>query len=217
MNIRPALALVAVASVVAGGAAVAAPKKPAAKPTCNVLEDAKDDTFLLRSQDSVGAYGPNDAALDIVGGDFGANGKLFTGVIRINKLAQAASTSPSGMSFRLQFATAAMEGKNLYLAANRINGVETFTAGERDITANLATKLADVTGVFDVAKSEVRITAPMSVFAAAGVKPGAKLLLADLDQTSSRPSGAGPSVFADVARSEKTYVVGSASCVVPGK
>lgn len=199
-------------TVLAGGA-YAAPK-----PVCNLITDDKNDTFLLRSQDTAGAYGPQEDALDMVSGDLASNAKTITGVIRVVKLSTSAATSPVGLSFRLQFALPGQVDSNLYMAANRVGGTESFAVGVRDITTNTSTKLADATGVFDVDKSEIRISAPLAAFAdAGGIKPGAKLSLADLDQTSSRPSGAGPSVFADVAVGAKTYVAGAPSCVVVGK
>lgn len=212
--LRPAVALVLCATVVAAGAATAA---PAVKPSCNLVEDAKGDTFLLRSQDTAGAYGPTESALDIVSADLSANAKSITAVIRVDKLSKSAGTAPGGLSFRVQFATPTENDENLYLNATTSGGTDVFTAGTRAITANLATKTADVTGVFDTVKNEIRITAPLSTFAAQGVKPGALLTLAGLDQTASRNAVAGKAVFADVATSEKSYKVGAPSCVVPGK
>lgn len=214
LPIRPVLAVFAAVAVVAGGAvASAAP----AKPSCNLIEDAKADTFLIRSQDSAGAYGPNESAVDIVSGDIATDGKTITAVLRIAKLAKSSGTAPTGLSFRVQFASPSQDDENMYLSAATNGTTETFAAGTRAITANLATKLADATGVFDLAKSEVRISVPLKIFAAQGLKPGTKLSMAGLDQTANRllPNGSG--VFADVATSEKTYIAGAKSCVVPGK
>ena len=201
-------------SLLAAGGALAAPK-----PVCNLIVDEKGDTFLLRTQDGAGAFGPREDALDIVGGDLASDGKVITGVLRVVKLAKSAPTSPSGVSFRLQFAMPNQEDSNLYMTANAVGGAESFAVGVRNVALNTSTKLADAKGVFDVAKSEVRISAPLSAFSSVsgGIKPGMKLTFADLDQTSSRPSGLGPSVFADVTQSPKTYTVGTPSCVAPGK
>lgn len=199
--------------VASAGIAGAAPK-----PVCNLLEDAKGDTFLLRTQDTAGVFGPQENSLDIVSGDLGSDGKTLTGVLRVEKLATTAATSPVGLSFRLQFSLPGAEDSNLYMTANLVAGAQSFAVGVRDALTNTSTKLADAKGVFDLDKSEVRISAPLSVFKpAADIKKGTKLTFAGWDQTSSRPSGAGPSVFADVARSEKTYVVGDATCVPVGK
>ncbi len=223
-----ALRLVVTGSLVltslAAGGAVAAPAKP--KPVCNLVSDAKDDTFALRSQDAQRAYGPQEDALDIVSGDLASDGKVLTAVLRVKKLALSTGSAPNGLSFRMQFTHAGLdEDTNLFLSGRSGSGNQVFTAGSRAITANLSTKLADVKGVFDVAKSEVRITAPLDVFKAlgGGIKTGTKLQFAELDQTASRfvtvnpATGADTATFADVTNSVSAYTVGAPSCVVPGK
>ena len=211
---------VVLGSVAAGGA-LAAPK-----PVCNLINDAKDDTFLVRSQDSAGAFGPQEDALDIVSGDLASDGKVLTAVLRVKKMALTAGTSPNGLSFRVQFTHSGLdEDTNLFLSGRAGSGAQVFTAGTRAITANVSTKIADVKGVFDVAKSEVRIHAPLDVFkgVGGGIKPGTKISFGELDQTASRfvavnpASGADQAVFADVTRSVNSYTVGAPSCVVPGK
>lgn len=218
--LRVAVAGALTAIAVGSGAASALTK---VAPTCNLVEDPKDDTFALRYQETVrdlggpAAYGPGEPALDIVSADVAADAKTLTAVLRVNKLAKAAQTAPGGLSFRVQFSSPTEEDENMYLSASTTGTTDTFTAGTRAITANLSTKLADATGVFDLAKSEVRISVPLATFAAAGVKAGTILSFAGLDQTSARLTPTGSSSFADVARSEKVYKVGAPSCVVPGK
>jgi hypothetical protein len=218
--LRPTLAVALCASVVAGGAAVAAPK---VAPVCNLVQDAKDDTFALRYQETIhdlggpGLYGPAEPALDIVSADVAADAKTITAVIRLNKLAKSAASAPGGLSYRVQFSAPGESDENMYLSAATTGTTDTFVAGTRAITANLSTKLADATGVFDLAKNEIRISAPLATFAAQGVKAGVPLSFSGLDQTSARLTPTGTSSFADVARSEKTYKVGAPSCVVPGK
>lgn len=208
----------------AAGGAVAAPAKP--KPVCNLITDEKNDTFALRSQDAQGAYGPQEDALDIVSGDLASDGKVLTAVLRVKKMALSSGTAPNGLSFRVQFTHGGLdEDTNLFLSGRASGTAQVFTAGSRAITANLSTKLADVKGVFDVTKSEVRISAPLEVFKSlgGGIKKGTKLQLADLDQTASRfitvnpATGADTATFADVGNSASSYTVGAPSCVVPGK
>lgn len=215
----------ALSSIAAGGA-LAAPAKSKPKPVCNLISDAKDDTFAVRSQDSQGAYGPQEDALDLVSGDLASDGKVLTAVLRVKKMALTAGTSPNGLSFRVQFTHGGLdEDTNLFLSGRAGSGAQVFTAGSRAITANVSSKIADVKGVFDVAKSEVRITAPLDVFKGlgGGIKTGTKLQLGELDQTASRfvavnpATGADTAVFADVTTSVSSYTVGAPSCVVPGK
>jgi hypothetical protein len=223
MNSRTRIALVGAAAVslLAAGSALAAPKA-----SCNLIEDEKGDTFAIRTQDSFGAYGPQENALDIVSGDLASDGTVLTAVLRVEKLALSTATAPNGISFRVQFAHDGLdEDTVLYVDARASGGSTVFTAGSRNATTNVSTKLADATGVFDEGKNEVRIHAPLKVFAGlgGGITTSTRLTLADLDQTSSRfvgtnpVTGAGTAVFADVTRSDKTYKVGSPSCVVPGK
>jgi hypothetical protein len=215
--LRPALVLAACAAVAASGVASAAPK-----PVCNLVTDAKGDTFAARYQDTIhelggpGLYGPAEPALDILSVDVASNGKTITAVVRVDKLAKNASSAPGGLAFRVQFASEAEDDENMYLNAATDGTKDTFTAGTRAITANLSTKLADVKGVFDLAKNEIRISAPVSVFAAQGVKSGAVLNL-DFDQTASRQLAEGRAAFADVATGGSTYKVGTPSCVKVGK
>ncbi len=226
--LRLALAASLVLSSVAASGALAAPAKGKAKPACNLIIDEKNDTFALRSQDSAGAFGPQEDALDIVSGDIASDGKVLTAVLRVKKMALTAGSSPAGLSFRVQFTHCGVdEDTNLFLSGRSSagGGTQVFTAGRRAITANVSTKLADAKGVFDVAKSEVRITAPLDVFKSVGggIKKGTKLQLGDLDQTASRfvavnpATGADTATFADVTRSVSSYTVGAPSCVVPGK
>ncbi len=224
--LRLALAASLVLSSVAAGGALAAPAKGKAKPTCNLISDEKNDTFALRSQDSQRAYGPQEDALDIVSGDLASDGKVLTAVLRVKKLALATGSAPNGLSFRVQFLHAGLpEDTNLFLSGRASGGRTVFLAGSRAMTANVSTKLADVTGVFDVAKNEVRISAPLSAFEKVGgaIKRGTKLQLGELDQTSSRfvtvnpVTGADTATFADVTTSVSSYTVGASSCVVPGK
>lgn len=224
--LRLALAGSLALSSVAVGGAVAAPAKPKVKPVCNLVTDDKDDTFAVRSQDGQGVFGPQEDALDIVSGDLASDGKVLTAVLRVKKMALTAGTSPNGLSFRMQFTHSGLdEDTNLFLTGRASGSTQVFTAGSRAITANLSTKLADVTGVFDVAKSEVRIHAPLEVFKSlgGGIKAGSKLQFAELDQTASRfvavnpATGSDTATFADVTSSVSSYTVGAPSCVVPGK
>lgn len=211
---RPLVLLAASAALVTGAAAAsAAPKKPApVKPVCNLVVDEPNDTFLLRSQDGVAA-GPQEDALDIVSADLASDAKRITAVIRVKKLATTIATGV-GQGYELQFLN---DGENtLYLSATVSNGGQAFSVGFRDPTANTATSLGDASGVFDLAKNEVRISAPVSAFSAqgTGVKPGKLLSIGTI--TASRNLVA-VNVFADVNEGGTTYKAGAPSCVTPGK
>ena len=210
MSVRPALALALSLSVVAGGAAVAAPKP---KPVCNLVIDAKGDGtgFLMTDAD----YLPNDPNLDLVSGDIASNAKLVTAVIRTDAQALSDTNAPTGRAYYANFVVGEAE---LFLSAALDGaGAATYSAGYVDTTRK---SLGAVTGTIDVAKKEVRITAPTSIFAEhAALKPGTKIT--DLSLLAQRyvgnRSAAGVTPSADEATGGKTYVAGSPSCVAVGK
>lgn len=215
MKLRAALAASCTLALAASGASAfaAAPHK-----ACNLVKDNTGDTFALRSQDTAAKYGPQEDSLDIKTVDIATNAKYVTGVMRVVKLAATPPTSPYGVSYEIEWLVPGSDNP-LYLAAERsLDGGDVFVAGFRDATSNLGTALATVKGTFDVAKSEIRITAPVGVFSGQGkgMKPGVKITFGDLDQTASR-NGVAVSVFADVVRSGVVYTTGAPSCVTPGK
>ena len=193
-----------------------------AKPACNLAEDPAGDTFLLRYQDQYrpqGApYGPQEDAMDILSADIASDGKVVTAVIRVKNLEAAAPTSPGGVGYTLDFLTPKSEF-TMYLRALKTGAGTTFEAGFKEPlpvgVTTVNTSLGTVQGVLDAAKNEVRITAPLSVFdSQGGIKSGNKLTLGEI--TTGRIAGP-RTVFADVVVGEKSYTVGAASCVKPGK
>jgi hypothetical protein len=229
---RTGLALAVVLALGAVGPASAAVRpKPKPKPVCNLITDATKDTFAFRSQDQQGMYGPQEDALDIVSGDIASNGVTLTGVLRVVKLATSVGTAPNGIDFRVNFALPGQDPavENFFLNARADRaGTQKFLLGHITRTApNVSTtvKLADGTGVFDLKRNEVRISAPLKAVTHGSftLAPKMKISLGGLDQTDARQVAVNPSsdigtaVFADVANSEKTYVEGTPSCVIPGK
>lgn len=212
MTTRPALALAVCAALVGGGVGSSAFAAAKAKPVCNLVVDAKGDgTGFVQTDQN---YLPNDPNLDLVSGDIASNAKTITAVIRTDAQALSDSSAPTGRAYYANFTVG---DKELFLAA-RLDGAGagTFSAGYIDTTR---TSLGEATGVVDTAKKEVRITAPLSVFAAQAVlKPGTKIV--DLNLLSQRYVGAagkGATPSADEATGGATYTAGAPSCVVPGK
>jgi hypothetical protein len=207
-RLRPALALALSASVLAGGAALAAPKP---KPVCNLLSDAKGDAYPTTAAPG----GPSDEALDVVTADIASDKKTLTAVIRLSKVAEQSSTSPTGYHLVFNFTAPGAENP-LYLQYFSGNEAleQSFDFGYDDAVNGL-TSLGDADGVIDTAKNEIRISAPISGFAEqASIKPGQKL--GDLVVQSTRdllvllP-------YADIAEGGAPYTVGAPSCVIPGK
>ena len=229
MNVtRLAVALAVGATALVSGAATAAPVK-----VCNLVTDPSGDTFLLRYQDElplaghVLPYGPQEDGLDITSVDVATNATTITAVVRFKAVSSAIATSPRGYTARVQFATPDALGadRTFYLDALVTGGTGTFQAGYRDVTANVSTKLTDATGVIDTKANEIRISAPLSAWASTngGLKNGTVLDMG-YDQTASRfvatnpATGSNTSAFADVVvGEEKSYKVGTPSCVPVGK
>lgn len=192
-----------------------------AAPVCNLGVDPEGDTFLARYQEDPRlpspVYGPQEDSLDIVSADLASDGKVVTAVIRVKNLGAAASTAPTGRGYEFTFLSSKTENI-LYLRALKASS-EAFEVGFKEPlevgVTTLYTSLGEATGVFDVAKSEVRITAPLSVFdAQGGVKNGDKVTLGEI--TTGRIAGP-RTPFADALVGEKSYKIGDASCVKPGK
>ncbi|MCU1672095.1 MAG: hypothetical protein JWN77_208 [Frankiales bacterium] len=214
MSIRTAVVLALAATVVAGGAAGAAPKAKV-KPVCNLFTDqAGDGTgFLLTDQN----YLPNDPQLDIVSGDVASDGKQITAVLRLSALDKTDSNAPTGRTYYVNFGIADVE-LNLSAAVDQ-DGVATFQAGYQDTAGRAG--LGAVTGVLDTAKKEVRITAPLSIFAEKlPLKAGTKLEYVEgLAQryVGNRTVGRGITPSADATDPGSSYTIGAPSCVAVGK
>jgi hypothetical protein len=201
------------ASVLAGGSALAAAK---VKPVCNLVTDAAGDA----TDDPAGAAA--DDALDVTSVDVASDKNNITAVIRVKKLAKS--------SARNWTAAFSADGTDFSLGAHiTAAGTEVFDAAYAAATGG-SIYGPGTTGVFDVAKNEVRITAPLSLLSeqatiksgktkvtGIGATTGAELLVPDA-------SGQfGPTLFsyspinADDTDGGKDYLAGTPSCVAVGK
>ena len=229
------LALVPVAALVAlvAPAAVAAPK---VAPSCNTITDPAGDTFAFRTQNDPPAgspaYGPQDDNLDLISADLASDGKVVTAVVRIKKLSRTVQTSPTGLTAAIGFLIGSGDTVvrlQAVLATGQADRFEVSAIPPDNLPNQPSTYVGDVTGVVDLAKNEVRITAPAAMLAPYGtLKPGTPLIPNDAESaTVSRGVPAitstpgqpmttrGP--FADIAAGGKAVKVGAPSCVVPGK
>ena len=229
------LALVPVTALVAlvAPAALAAPK---AAPVCNIITDPAGDTFAFRTQNDPPAgspvYGPQDDNLDLVSADLASDGKVVTAVVRIKKLSRTIQTSPTGLTAAIGFHIGGddhvvrLQG---VLVTGQADRFEVAVIGPDDLPNQPSTYVGDVTGVVDLAKNEVRITAPAALLAPYGdLKPGTPLFpneaesatvsrgVPAITSTPGQPmTTRGP--FADIAAGGKAIKVGAPSCVIPGK
>jgi hypothetical protein len=224
VSTRPVLALALAASMaVAGGAASAAPKKPKPKvepPVCNLVVDEKGDdgNEVFRHSDS----------LDIVGADIASDAKSVTAVIRVAKyLATDSNAAPTGRAWSMEFSVPDAETP-LWLGVQVTPTGTLFRHGWVDGT--IRRNLGPAEGVIDEAKGELRVTAPVGIWAETGpkgtvptkggtVKAGSKVTgLAAASYNFIGAAAAGGSLQpGDTAEGSKSYTAGAPSCVAVGK
>jgi hypothetical protein len=226
--VQARLALLPVVALVA----LVAPNANAAPKSCNTITDPAGDTFAVRSQDGEGVYGPQDDGLDVISGDLASDGKVVTAVIRVKKLSRTVQTSPTGLTASLGFLIGGSSTVvRLYgeLISGQPDRFEVSATASDAVPNTPSTFVGAATGVVDLAKNEVRITAPAALLAPYGaLKPGTPLFPNEAESatvargvpavtsTPGQPmSTRGP--FADIAAGGKATKVGAPSCVVPGK
>lgn len=214
---RPVLAVALGASVALAGPSSAAIKKPAPKPVCNLLTDAPSDASLQPPL-------PASQSLDIVSADLATDKRNITAAIRVKKLAATdPTTAPTGSSWTFSFAA---DDVVFSLHANSdVTGKITYTASSLGPNDKIGKLVVDgSSGVFDLAKNEIRITTPASTFASELTLKDGKALT-DLEATSAWSIAVGAkgvgsasySIAIDDGASDKTYKAGQLSCVKPGK
>lgn len=211
MRARAVLVTGALLSSAATGVAAEAATKAKPKPICkNVFDDKGDVVLTQAAPESV----TPDPALDLVSADLGSNAKVVTAAIRVDKLARPASTSPGGTVYELRF-THAKSDLTYTLWAHVTGATATYGVGTVDpaATAHLVESTGTATGVVDLAKNEIRITAPYS--ALGGAKVGVKV---GIDEVVAKRSAANQFYgrYADDATGGKSFLFGAASCVKVG-
>jgi hypothetical protein len=211
--VRPVLALaVCGALAVATGVAGAAPK---VKPVCNLLTDPAGDANGTFLQEGV-AGAPSEDAVDIVSGDIATQGKTLTTVLRVKKLAVSSPTAPGGLHWKFFFNVG--DTKIYTQAVAAAGGTPTFAFGTIDSATGTSKSLGAASGVLDLAKSEVRVSVPVS---ALPERPKAGTLIGTLAPNAGRFVGNDNvgtfSDSTDVATSDSTYKVNAPSCVAVGK
>lgn len=228
------LALIPLAALVAlvAPAANAAPKARKAPPVCNIIKDPAGDTFAVRSQDQQAKYGPQEDGLDVTSADLASDGKVVTAVVRIAALSRSIALSPTGLVTGIEFTIGgndAVVRLQAVLVSGQADRFEVTTLAGDALPNTPSTYVGEATGVVDLPKKEVRISAPVALLAPFGpVVPGVKLVpggaqsattsraVPPITTTPGQPATTrGP--FADVAIGGAPIAVGAPSCVVPGK
>ena len=220
-RLRPALATGVVLALAATGVASAAAKSAAPKPVCNLVVDPAGDSSVYP------AGGVQDDALDITSVDLATDKTNITGVIRVKKLATSSPNAPTGMNWTVNFT---VDGTVFSMAGHATAAGTTVFDTAYQTTTGGSLYGPGTTGVFDTAKNEVRITAPLSLFSAQADIRSGKTKITDINGRTGGeilvpdPSGTfGPTIFsdsefdADSTSNGPTYLAGTPSCVVVGK
>ncbi|MDT7537730.1 MAG: hypothetical protein QOI82_1315 [Actinomycetota bacterium] len=220
-RLRPVLALGLMVAVASAGVASAAGKTAAAKPVCNLVTDPTGDSSVYP------AGGVQEDAMDITSVDLATDKTSVTGVIRIKKLSASSTNAPTGMNWTVNFTA---DGTVFSLAGHAtVAGTVVFDTAYASTTGG-SLYGPGTTGVFDTAKNEVRITAPLSLLSAQADIRSGKTKITDINGRTGGeilvpdPSGTfGPTILsdsefdADTTASGPAYLAGTPSCVVVGK
>lgn len=219
-----AYALIATTALVATAlapAASAAPKKkkPApVPPACNLVKDAKGDvTRTLVAADLF----PEDAGLDIVGGDVATGAKTVTALVR---LAGPATASPLYVSrYIVEFNVAGLKNKVVLAAGVGLDGT-TYNYGFYDTSSPTGGSYSyPGTATGAVKENAVTITANLADLAGnediGAIKKGARISGIMVSTKRRVPplttSPRGQLVNADDATSKSSYSAGQSSCLKP--
>ena len=186
------------------------------RPVCHLVRDAVGDTKAF----GVGPAGaPTD---DLVGGDIASDGKVLTAVVRLAAVDLLDTSSPLGHVFTVQFAprgAASIE----YLSAEVGRAGIRYTFGTVTPVGGLVPRqeqLGTTTGFVDETRREVRIHLVLSRLPEK-VRKGT--VIERIFLSSSRvvlpATDATPNYAAsyDYTTDEQRYVVGTRSCVRPGR
>lgn len=215
MRARALLATLPLIACGLSATANAAAKKPAVKPACNLVTDAKGD--VSNEYQGVNAF-PADSGLDIVAADVASDTKNITAVIRLNATPGSATVyakryiatfNVKGLANPLVLAAAVTPTGNTY-SFGYYGTTTTGTGYNYDPTAATGS-IADK--VITVSTSLANVAANTNLGA---VKKGAKI--SGIIVTANRRVPAftqvtGQVVTADEATSKSVYYAGNPTCI----
>ena len=224
MKTRAVLLALPLALLSTGGALTVADAAKA--PVCNIVTDPAGDAGLSAV--------PGEGNDDIVSADVASDGKTITGVLRLAALDANDPMAPFGHNYIVNFSAKGVENP-LFLAARTYPTGTKFIFGYQStdptLPLNISYPIGDATGVVDLAKKEIRVSAPNAGFAPAGSKLTLGTKLLGVGALSYRIAGQGLVPSQSVGGhfvplgglSEQfdkaeggNYVVGTPSCVKPG-
>ena len=222
---RRSLAVIGFGTFMAG-MLIAAPSAQAARPRCHIVADRTGDATNLPGTGQ--AELPNQDDLDITSGDLATSRRFLTTVVRVKDLAYVLSPAPRVRQYLLYFHI----GKTHYAtSATHYPDGDSFlliggAAGEGNTRVDpvgLGSNFKVVSGVFDQAHSEVRVTVPLGQFHIDGpVTPGHKIT--EISAATYQGLGSSTAIGGYVGGQEDRtdspdgqYVIDSPSCVTPGR
>lgn len=140
--------------VVTAPMAQAAPARPA----CNLVSDPSGDVLAS-------APGVDNSDFDIRSGDIATNGRSLTAAIRLTGLTAEDPKSVASRVYEFDFAA---NGHGFGLVASLVTGGANFDAVVYSDVAQggrMGTTLGPIAGVIDTAHHQIRLTAPLGLFA----------------------------------------------------
>lgn len=221
VKVRSALLVLALLPALGGGVAQAA----AAKKVCNIVQDETGDAVLVAV--------PGNDSDDIVSADLASDGKTLTAVVRTAGYTNPDPEAPLGRHYLVELDAKGAD-TTLFLSARTYPQGTKFFYGYSgvNVVVNTSYTQGEAQGFVDAAKHEVHISVPVSVFKDHGAKflKGTKVTPTKVTVYRMLGQGVVPSqqvgpVWAPLGglsegfdeASGKSYVVGTKSCVTPGK
>lgn len=205
---RPSLALAVLLT-----AALCAPAPATSATSCNLLVDPPGDQHVA------------EPALDLLSADVASDGKELTVAIRVADLADVATTSPAGRDYtlmlrigetRLEFLAALATGQPPVFRVRGRTAQGTELAWIELAGSDVSSR---VRGVVDTAREEVRITVPLADLARFGAtRPGARAYEPHVRTWRTVPLVVDTVIASsDTGASERSYKLGSPSCLAVGR
>jgi hypothetical protein len=219
-------ALLTVSALAVGGASAAAPKL-----SCKIMTDPSGDV----SVETPGVAAPADDSDDLLWADLASNSKSITAVLHMKGLANPDPQWLFGRAYSVNFTLKGSSADDIFLAARTFPQGIQYHLGHRETLPPLgsSSNIYDVavTGSIDVAKGEIRITAPLSELAKLG-KAAKGTLIKNPSATVERIAGQGVvgsqtvngnriplggfRYAADTSDRTKSYTLGAPSCTKVG-
>lgn len=193
----------------------------AAPVACELVKDSRDDANENPAVGGAPLRVPTGsvAAADVISADLASDARVLTGVVRLSGIPAANDSSPTGYLYEIRFDLA---GETLALYGKTGLDGDAFDAGSVAGPVNLPRSIDGprVTGVMDKVGRRVVIHAPWQVLeqlAGHKLRPGTAASVSVYTYRAIGSNASGTfTLLADVADSQREYVLGTRSCVRPG-